>query len=89
MDMESDTRRCFASQDVWKVQARALVTHFLAEGLACGHQILHASSCDEDASLEARLPRICAGARQEPEVPRVAPGAASELQIAWQYRRCL
>jgi hypothetical protein len=75
-----------ASQDAWAVQARALVTQFLAEGVACGHQILHASSCEEEATLETRLPRICAGAKQE---TIVAPGAAQELQIAWQYRRCV
>lgn len=77
-------------QDEWRAHSSTLMSYFMAEGVACQHQILHHTLDPGRTPLQQTLPALAVkGSSKAVEVKQDAPTPTpeTELKIAWQYRR--
>jgi hypothetical protein len=77
-------------QDEWRAHSSTLMSYFMAEGVACHHQMLHYTLNPSRSSLQQTLPALVLKGSKSVEAQQHAStaGAETELKIAWQYRRC-
>lgn len=79
-----------ALQDEWRAHSGTVMSYFIAEGVACQHQLLHHTREPQRTPLQQKLPALVVKGSKSANTSEgsAAPAPETELKIAWQYRRC-